>query len=104
MEMCRVPISGDGTLTFSDTREVDFEALAPSTGKAVWRAGQGERFRSPGHTVTVKAGTCLRWTSTWDTIAPDGFYAPPGDYDMSVGVTTDNTSFGASGATLTLTD
>ena len=103
MELCRLPVGGDGRVTFGDTREVDLELLN-SNGELQWRAGQGEHYRATTHSVTVRAGTCLRWTSTWDTIAPDGFYSPPGTYDLSYGLNDSNVSATTVGIEVQLTD
>jgi len=103
MELCRPQVNGDGSIHFDDTREIDLELFAPD-GSVQWRAGQGVRYASPGRTVVVRAGTCLRWVSTWDTIAPDGFYAPPGDYSISYALDSSDVGTSYGGITLHLTD
>jgi len=85
MELCRLPVAGDGQITFDDTREVDLEVDSPA-GSKDWLAGQGLRNTQHPHTVTVRGGTCLHWAATWDTIGSDGFYAPPGDYAIGYGL------------------
>jgi hypothetical protein len=78
--------------------------IADSSGDNEWYAGQGEKYRSPGPTVTVSAGHCLRWTSTWDTIGPDGFYVVPGNYGLSYGVEASSSSTSSTGMNFTITD
>jgi len=103
VELCRPSVDGDASVTFYDTREVDLE-LSDDNGTTDWVAGQGERNRQVEHSVLVRGGTCLRWSSAWDTIAPDGFYAPPGDYDVSYGVDSNDVSTSTSGPVLHLVD
>jgi len=103
IELCRPSVAGDGTVTFDDSREIDLE-LTDGDGTTQWVAGQGERNRQAQHSVLVRAGTCLRWFSVWDTVARDGFYAPPGDYDISYGLDSSDVSEGTSGTTLRLVD
>ena len=69
-----------------------------------WQAGQGVRNHSPGATLVVRAGTCLRWVATWDTIAPNGFYAPPGSYSVSYAIDSSDIAGSYGGPTLELTD
>lgn len=102
-ELCRLPVAGDGQITFADTREVLLE-VDTNTGTPAWRAGQGVKNRQHEHTVTVRGGTCLRWAATWDTIGADGFYAPPGDYFIGYGIDSPQTSSVTSGDALRLTD
>ncbi|HET6910375.1 MAG TPA: hypothetical protein VFH54_13620, partial [Mycobacteriales bacterium] len=99
----RPSVDGDASVSFYDTREIDLE-LSDGDGTTDWVAGQGEQNRQVDHSVLVRGGTCLRWSSTWDTIAPDGFYAPPGDYDISYAVDSSDVSMSTSGPVLHLTD
>jgi hypothetical protein len=103
MELCRPQVNGDGTIHFSDSREIDLEVLT-SDGSRQWQAGQGEKYRSPGATVVVRAGSCLRWVASWDTISPDGFYAPPGSYSISYAIDTSDFGTTYGGPTLQLSD
>ncbi len=104
MELCRPSVVGDGTIQFDDSRQIQL-IVYDSSGNQVWAAGQGERYANTTSSVVVKAGTCLRWTSSWDTIEPDGFYAPPGDYSIGMDLDSSDVSPGnTSTPTLTLTD
>jgi hypothetical protein len=103
LDLCRLPVAGDGRVTFGNSREVSLE-LFNSNADREWQAGQGERYRATTHTVTVRAGTCLRWTSSWDTVGPDGFYAPPGAYDLSYGLNDSDISATTAGIQIQLTD
>lgn len=80
-ELCRLASFPAATLTFASTREVLLDVQG--TG---WQAGQGERFTSPGRTVTVAGGSCLTWASTWDTRDADGFLVVPGSYAVDLGL------------------
>lgn len=102
MELCRPAVVGDGTVRFSSTRQVDFSVYDGYYNK-VWQAGQGLKYKNTPSSLVVHAGTCLRWTSTWDTIAPSGFYVPPGSYSPSYLVDS-NISYSTSGGSLALTD
>ena len=103
MELCRLPVAGDGQVTFDDSREVDLQVDA-SSGTTEWQAGQGVKNAAHSHTVNVRGGTCLRWAATWDTIAVDGFYAPPGNYDIGYGVDSSQLPGSTGGPVLQLTD
>ena len=102
-ELCRASIYGDGTVQFNDTRQIFFQ-LQEQTGAVDWTAGQGVRNRAATTNQVVRAGTCLRWTATWDTIAANGFYAPPGYYSISLGLDTAGGSTTTGADSLTLTD
>lgn len=102
MELCRPSVVGDGTLHFTNTRQIQF-SLADASGTTVWQAGQGIAYKNKDFSVVVKAGTCLRWISSWDTISANGFYAPPGDYNVTYGF--DSSDIGTtSGDRVTLAD
>ncbi|MDQ1747379.1 MAG: hypothetical protein QOD07_1642 [Frankiaceae bacterium] len=103
MELCRPSVVGDGTVHFYDTREI-FLGLDDSSGSPVWRAGQGIKYKTTTYALVVKAGTCVRWTSSWDTISADGFYAAPGNYNITFGLDSNDVSTVTGGDTLTLTD
>jgi hypothetical protein len=103
MELCRPSVVGDGTVHFYDTRQAYLE-LDDYNGNKVWQAGQGLKYKTTTTAVVVKAGTCLRWSSSWDTISADGFYAPPGDYSVTFGLDSSDVSSTTGGDILTLTD
>jgi hypothetical protein len=100
-ELCRLRPSQAATVTFSDTREATLEV---SDGSAVeWQGGEGIRYRSPGRTVTVQPGTCLVWSSVWDTRDRDGFLVPPGTYDFSLSISMNSSGYSV-GSTMTVVD
>jgi hypothetical protein len=103
MELCRPSVVGDGTVHFTSTRQVYLQ-LSDSNGEKVWQAGQGIAYKNKTFALVVKAGTCLRWTSSWDTIAANGFYAPPGGYTVSFGLDSSDVSTVNGGDSFTLTD
>jgi len=93
-ELCRLRPAGAATVTFQDTREAVLEV---SDGYAVdWQGGEGIRYSKPGRTVTVQPGTCLVWSSVWDTRDRDGFLVPPGLYDFSLTVATSVATYNVS--------
>jgi len=103
VELCRPSVVGDGTVHFTNTREISFE-LDDANGTKVWAAGQGLTYKNATYALVVKGGTCVRWTSSWDTIAADGFYAPPGTYTYNFGLESSDVTTGTGGDALTLTD
>jgi hypothetical protein len=103
MQLCRPSVVGDGTVTFDDTRQIDMQ-LEDSNGTPVWHAGQGIKYKNQRFALVVKAGTCVQWKSSWDTISATGFYAPPGDYTVAFGLDSSDLSTFTTGDTLTLTD
>lgn len=80
-ELCRYPTAGDAEIRFDSDLEV--LAYVGSYDDPEWRAGQGLTYAASPHTATVRAGSCLRWSSAWDTRGPDGFLVVPGDYDFA---------------------
>jgi hypothetical protein len=99
--LCRLGTHPAATVTFRTTREA---LLSVSGGAADWAAGQGERYTSPGRTVTVPPGTCLVWTSSWDTRGRDGFLVTPGTYDVAAGVESTDLALPSTSTTLRVTD
>jgi len=100
-EMCRMRGATAATVTFDDTREVSLEV---SDGSAVdWQSGEGLTYRKPGRTVTVQPGTCLVWSSVWDTRDRDGFLVPPGRYDFSLTILAEGAGY-VGGTVLTVED
>ena len=103
LQLCRPSVVGDGTVHFTDTRQIDLQ-LSDGTGTTVWQAGQGIKYKNTSSALVVKAGTCVQWKSSWDTISSNGFYAPPADYNISFGLDSNDVSMTTGGDTLTLTD
>ena len=103
VELCRLAARGAASVSFATTKQVDFGLTDPAGGD-VWDAGQGERYSSPGPTVTVAAASCLVWSSTWDGRDEHGFVVPPGTYTIGYGFETTSGPFGGftSGDTLTV--
>lgn len=100
-ELC-VPATGRTTTIHAETtREVDIR-LSDSSG-VLWQAGEGLRYTSPGPTITVEPGSCVGWTSPWDTRDREGFVVPPGSYDLTLGLGTDS-GVSTWGGTVTVED
>ncbi|MDX6275006.1 MAG: hypothetical protein QOJ92_2216 [Frankiales bacterium] len=101
VDLCRPSAQGDGSVQFSNEDgaylEVDSSASQPE-----WSSQDGRHVANTTETVTVKAGTCLRWTTTWDTRDRDGFRVRPGDYYVSYSFSYSNGSYSSSGGTLTV--
>ena len=102
-ELCRLASYPAASVTFSTTREVDLSVL-DSHANREWQAGQGIRYQSPGRTVTVSGGSCIVWSSPWNTRGPDGLLVPPGDYSASIGIDSSDTNFPSVGTGIQVVD
>lgn len=80
-ELCRYPTAGDVTITYQGELEVD--AYVGSQDSPDWRAGQGIAYSSAPHSEVLQAGSCIVWSSPWDTRGADGFLVVPGEYTFS---------------------
>ena len=80
-ELCRYPTAGDATITYEGELEVD--AYVGSQDAPDWRAGQGIAYSSAPHSEVLRAGSCIVWSSPWDTRGADGFLVVPGEYSFS---------------------
>lgn len=80
-ELCRYPTAGDATITYEGELEVD--AYVGSQDAPDWRAGQGIAYSAAPHSEVVRAGSCVVWSSPWDTRGADGFLVVPGEYWFS---------------------
>jgi hypothetical protein len=78
--LCRQVDKGDGTLHFATRKEADFGVAHwndPYTESTpVWQAGAHAQLPSEPHTLTVPAGDCVTWTTTWGGQDNDGYAAP----------------------------
>ncbi|HUR14612.1 MAG TPA: hypothetical protein VM097_09000 [Mycobacteriales bacterium] len=100
-EVC-VPRTGrTTTLRTESTREADI-AVSDRSG-VLWQGGEGLRYTKPGPTITVEPGSCVGWTSPWDTRDREGFVVPPGTYELTLGIGTSN-GVSTWGGTLTVED
>lgn len=100
-EVC-VPATGrTTTMQPETTREADIR-VSSSFG-VLWQGGEGVRYTRPGPTITVEPGTCVGWTSPWDTRDRDGFVVPPGTYDLTLGIGA-NSGVSTWGGTITVED
>jgi hypothetical protein len=77
-DLCRLPNQGDGQWQFSDEDGLAFDIGTGST--TFWTSHDGRKVASTEWTVTVSEGTCLRFTTTWDSRDRDGFRVRPGNY------------------------
>ena len=102
-ELCRLASYPAATVSFASTREVDL-AVLDAHGNTRWQAGQGISYRRPGRTVTVPGGSCIVWSSPWNTRGPDGFLVPPGDYNASVGIESSDTTMPSVGTSIQVID
>lgn len=99
-DLCRVASAGDGVVTFSDE---DGMALDVSnSADTMWSSQDGRKIAKADEKVTVQGGTCLRWTTTWDTRDRDGFRVRTGDYYVGFNLTADVAWSGSYGS-LTVT-
>lgn len=103
-DLCRLPNQGAGTWTFNDQDGMAFQVEG---GTTEWSSQDGRKVNQEDWTVSVDAGTCLRFTTTWDTRDRDGFRVRPGDYYVDFQVSGSSETGGytsSSSATLTVTD
>jgi hypothetical protein len=75
--LCRPTGSGARDARFDFAREAVFRVYGGSPERS-WTSSK-EQDRQP-HTVTVQAGTCLRWTVVWDARDDGAEVLPPGRY------------------------
>ncbi|MDP3712416.1 MAG: hypothetical protein Q8R60_08025 [Mycobacteriales bacterium] len=80
-ELCRYPTAGDATISYDSELEVD--AYVGSYDTPDWRAGQGIAYSATPHSEVLRAGSCIVWSSPWDTRGADGFLVVPGEYSFS---------------------
>ncbi|HVE74240.1 MAG TPA: hypothetical protein VNA30_03995 [Mycobacteriales bacterium] len=96
-ELCRYPQAGDATVTYDSELEILAEVPGPAD-QPRWRAGQGVVYEKRPHSEVVRAGTCLAWSSSWDTRGSDGFLVVPGSYEFYGRVNNSGGLPGASGS------
>lgn len=80
-ELCRYPTAGNATITYEGELEID--AYVGSHDTPDWRAGQRVTYSSAPHSEVLRAGSCIVWSSPWDTRGADGFLVVPGEYSFS---------------------
>ena len=81
---CRLPGSGEGTLSFYSPDEIAF-AMYDQAGVERYRWGRPNYARET-HRATVGSGRCARWTFTYDATDSAGTPLKPGDYSAGVGI------------------
>jgi hypothetical protein len=82
-DLCRLPGKGDGQWQFDDADGMSLEIRDSSNTDVKWTSHDGRKVDLEKSTVTVAEGTCLRFTTTWDTRDRDGFRVRPGDYAVN---------------------
>jgi hypothetical protein len=82
-DLCRLPGRGAGQWQFDDADGMWLEVRDSSNTDVKWSSQDGRKVAAEASTVTVAAGTCLRFTTTWDTRDRDGFRVRPGDYNVN---------------------
>ncbi len=87
-ELCRYPQAGDARIDYDSGLEID-AWVAGSGDQPLWRAGQGVSYPPQPHSEIIRAGTCVAWSSAWDTRGQDGFLVVPGDYEFRGGINND---------------
>ena len=102
-ELCRLASYPAASVSFASTREVDMRVL-DSHSNTKWQAGQGINYKHPGRTTTVAGGSCIVWSSPWNTRGPDGLLVPPGDYSASVAIDSSSNNFPSVGTSIQVTD
>jgi hypothetical protein len=77
--VCRLPGQGTGTLYFDSGQQAEFD-VGVDTYPASWTWSRGHHFRASGSTLTVAAGSCVRWHVSWDVVDDAGKPLAPGSY------------------------
>ena len=90
VDVCRIKGLGTGTLRFGNAEEADVAIWGPADAQS-WEWTHGRTFAKTPHTLTVRAGECLRWTTRWTTRANDGSLLPRGSYSIQVSVASPDT-------------
>lgn len=92
-DLCRP--SADGDVTFADEDGMVMEV--GNSSATMWSSQDGRKVAKAEETVTVKGGSCLRWTTTWDTRDREGFRVRAGDYYVGYGLNADSSYSGSFG-------
>jgi hypothetical protein len=93
VELCRLPGFAAGTASFPTAQEAEF-GVARGTAP-VWRWSAGRSFAHVRHGLTLDAGRCLRWTTTWEVRDDAGRPLASGHYTLTPDVLADNLSAGS---------
>jgi hypothetical protein len=74
-KLCRSVGSAAGTLHFDTRKEADFtvQRETDSGTVPVWHAGTTAALPAQAHTLTVAAGDCVTWSTTWSGQGDDGY-------------------------------
>ena len=99
-DLCRPSASSDADVTFADEDGMAMD-VSNSTD-TLWSSQDGRKVAKAQEQVTVKSGTCLRWTTTWDTRDRDGFRVRAGDYYVGYNLNAD-VGFSGNYGSLTVT-
>ena len=75
IDLCKLPNTGTGSLTFSDGDGMELDLDSSST--TLWSSQDGRKVPPSPLSITVAAGQCERWTTHWDTRDRTGFLVPP---------------------------
>ena len=96
VDLCRPSGTGSGEVVFSDEDGVEMQIDSSST--TVWDSRDGRKVAPAHDSETVADGTCIRWTTTWDTRDRDGFRVRPGDYSVTFSIEADSSWTGNYGS------
>ena len=78
---CRGVNTGDGTLHFPTSQEIEFVVKA-SSGETVWTWSSGRTFDQVPHERFVKDSSCIEWAVLWDGKDASGRALPAGSYAL----------------------
>jgi hypothetical protein len=80
--VCRLPNRGTGTLLSDTGQQAEF-SVHGKDAYTKWTWSTGHRFSKRGTSITVPAGSCVRWSVSWNVVDAKGKARPAGAYDVS---------------------
>lgn len=79
LDVCRAASAvTEGRLEFADDQELEV-----TVGDETWRWSAGVALRARPHTLTIGAGVCLRWSTTWNATTSEGRPVAFGSYSVT---------------------
>jgi hypothetical protein len=80
--LCRLPGRAAGTLRVDTGEHAEF-SVRTKDNYDVWDWAKGRRFSPRGATFTVAAGSCLRWSVSWNIVNDAGRPIAAGAYQLN---------------------
>jgi hypothetical protein len=80
--VCRLPNRGTGTLLSDTGQQAEF-SVHSQDAYTMWTWSTGHRFSKRGTSITVPAGSCVRWHVSWTVVDGKGRPLAAGAYNLS---------------------